>query len=173
MSLEAVAVDKVEDGEITTPGVISFPNSNEEPQTRKKFKWEEFWHLFSVWLFSATVVVTVLFMLSMVDSTRSSKGLIKVVIMRLDSLSLMFSLVLSAGLEQAWNNKKPLKYKITMLLEMALAILGLLLYLTYSILNIIAPNNPYLVSRYGVHLFYIIVSTLVVIGGFIVRAYEE
>ena len=155
------AVQKVEEGE-ASPG-----------KKKKIFNWEEFWHLFSVWLFSAVVVFFVLFMLTMAENTGGSKSLLKDVIIRLDTLSLMFSLVLSAGLEQVWNNKRQLKYKITMLLEMGLAIIGLLLYLTYSLMNITDPNNLYLTSRFGAHAFYVALSILVVIGGFIVRAYEE
>ncbi|HIZ78910.1 MAG TPA: hypothetical protein IAA17_03905 [Candidatus Lachnoclostridium stercorigallinarum] len=102
-----------------------------------------------------------------------SEDLVKDVILRLDTLSLMFSLVLSAGLEQVWNNKKHWKYKLTQYGELTLALIGLVLYLVYSLMFILDSTNPYLQSRFGVHLSYIIVSTVVVVGGFVARAFPE
>lgn len=152
------AVDLVEQGEKTTTAKL------------RGFNWEEFWHLFLGWFISAVVIFTVLFGLTMAEK---SENLVKDVILRLDTLSLMFSLVLSAGLEQVWNNKKHWKYKLTQYGELTLALIGLVLYLVYSLMFILDSTNPYLQSRFGVHLFYIIVSTVVVVGGFAARAFPE
>lgn len=135
-----------------------------------KFNWEEFWHLFFGWLISAVVIVIVLIALTMAEK---SENLVIDVILRLDTLSLTFSLVLSAGLEQVWNNKKHWKYKLTQYAELTLALIGLVLYLTYSLMMIFDENNPYLLERFNVHLLYVIVSTLVVIGGFVARAFPD
>lgn len=152
------AVDLIEQGERAVP-----------VKTRR-FNWEEFWHLFMGWFISAIVIFAVLFGLTMAEK---SEDLVRDVILRLDTLSLMFSLVLSAGLEQMWNNKKHWKYKMTQYGELALALIGLILYLVYSLMYILDANNPYLQSRFYVHLFYIIVSTIVVVGGFVARAFPD
>lgn len=129
--------------------------------------WGEFWHLFCGWFISALIIVVVLTILTMAER---SQNIPRDVILRLDTLSLMFSLVLSAGLEQVWNNKKQWIYKLTLYAELALAFIGLALYLYYSISKVLDPENPYLQERFGVHLFYIITSIMIVITGFFSRA---
>lgn len=165
---------KVKEGYYSTTGrkAVDLVEQGERTATVKsrRFNWEEFWHLFLGWFISATVIFIVLFGLAMAEK---SENLVKDVILRLDTLSLMFSLVLSAGLEQVWNNKKQWKYKLTQYGELALALIGLVLYLVYSLIFIFDSTNPYLQSRFGVHLFYIIVSTVVVVGGFVARAFPD
>lgn len=132
--------------------------------------WREFWHLFFGWFISALVIIVILIILTMAER---SQDIPRDVILRLDTLSLMFSLVLSAGLEQVWNNKKQWIYKLTQYAEIALAFIGLALYLSYSLLNVLDSENPYLQERYGVHLFYIITSIIIVNAGFFARAYLD
>lgn len=96
----------------------------------KKIDWEEFLHLFISWLISGIVICAVLLILTMAEN---SNNLFKDMIMRIDTVSLVFSLVLSAGLEQVWNNKKIWKYKLTQIGEVFLASIGLIMYLTYSL----------------------------------------
>lgn len=155
ISLPIYAVDLVEQGE-----KIGY-------HSIQKFNWEEFWHLSLGWIISAIIIIAVLIGLTMAEQ---SENLAKDVIMRLDTLSLMFSLVLSAGLEQVWNTKKHWKYKLTQFGELTLAFLGLIFYLVFSLLNSLKPDNPYLQWRFGVHLAYIVVSFIVIMGGFIARA---
>lgn len=152
--------------------VVDLVEQGEQTEHTKKavFDWEEFWHLFFGWLISALVIIVVLFVLTMAER---SKDLLRDVILRLDTISLMFSLVLSAGLEQVWNNKKQWKYKLTQYGELTLALIGLVLYLSYSLMYILDPKNPYLQARFGVNLLYIITSTVVVIAGFVARAFPD
>lgn len=153
------AVDLVEQGEMANGANL-----------RDDFNWNEFVHLLLCWLISAAVIFTILIVLTMAES---SENLMKDVILRLDTLSLMFSLILSAGLEQMWNNKSQLKFKIIMFLEIGMAIVGLLLYLAYSMLSIIQPENVYLQNRFIVHLLYVIFGIIVVIVGFVVRSITD
>ena len=102
-----------------------------------------------------------------------SNDLWKDIIIRIDTISLVFSLVLSAGLEQVWNNKKRWKYKLTQVGELALAVLGLVLYLAYSLWDIYDPSNKYYNDRFGFNIFYILLSVICVILGFIMRAAIE
>lgn len=134
------------------------------------FDWSEFLHLSITWFVGAFAIFAVLFALTMVER---SNNLIKDVILRLDTLSLMFSLVLSAGLEQVWNNKNHWKYKLTQYGELTLAFIGLVLYTVYSTMYILDPQNPYLQDRFGVHLCYIIISTILVITGFVIRCFPD
>ena len=82
-------------------------------------------------------------------------------------------MVLSAGLEQVWNNKRQWKYKITQIGEVALAIIGLILYLAYSLWEIYDPSNPYYTGRFWVNICYIVFSAIFVIFGFVMRALVE
>ena len=102
-----------------------------------------------------------------------SNDLWKDIIIRIDTISLVFSLVLSAGLEQVWNNKKRWKYKLTQVGELALAVLGLVLYLAYSLWDIYDLSNKYYNDRFGFNIFYILLSVICVILGFIMRAAIE
>lgn len=137
--------------------------------TANNVDWGEFGHLLLTWIISASIIFIVLLILECVNDP---KDLFTEVILRTDTLSLMFSLVLSAGLDQVWNNKKNWKYKLTLCGEITLSFVGLILYLSYSLIEILDKENPYLQtqSRLWIHSSYIIISTIVVICGFYVRA---
>lgn len=137
---------------------------------RKIIDWPEFWHLFISWFISGLIIFIVLVILTMAER---STNLWEDIVVRIDTISLVFSLVLSAGLEQVWNNKKRWKYKLTQVGELALAILGLVLYLAYSLWAIYDPQNPYYVDRFGFNIFYIALSVACVVIGFIMRAMVE
>ncbi len=137
---------------------------------RRIIDWPEFWHLFISWFISGLIIFMVLVILTMAEG---SNDLWKDIIIRIDTISLVFSLVLSAGLEQVWNNKKRWKYKLTQVGELALAVLGLVLYLAYSLWDIYDPFNKYYNNRFEFNIFYIVLSVICVILGFIMRAVIE
>lgn len=159
--IRMIAVNRIEQGE---------KNPIDSKRKLKKFDVGEFLHLFISWLISGGVVFAVLICLAMAEH---STNLVVDVIKRIDMLSLMFSLILSAGLEQVWNGRKSLPYKMTQVLELALAFVGLMLYLFYSLLVLYDPTNVYLQERYYVNLCYIVLSIIAVIVGFIARAVSE
>ena len=132
--------------------------------------WQEFWHLFISWGTSGLIIFIVLLILTMSDR---SDNLLYNTIIRIDTISLVFSLVLSAGLEQLWNNKRQLKYKLVLIAELILATFGLILYLTYSLWAIYDPSNPYFTERFGVNLLYIIFTIICAAVGFVTRALVE
>lgn len=167
------AVDHVTEGEGDAPPV----SPNNKSGKDKIIDWQEFWHLFISWGASGLIIFVVLLILTMAD--RSTEGLSchtnlwNDIIIRIDTISLVFSLVLSAGLEQVWNNKRQWKYKFTQIGDLALAIIGLILYLTYSLWAIYDPYNPYYTGRLWVNICYIIFSVIFVVFGFIMRALVE
>lgn len=136
----------------------------------KKIDWEEFWHLLISWLVSGIVIFAVLLILTMAEK---SEDLFRDMVMRIDTVSLMFSLVLSAFLEQVWNNKKNWMYKFSQIGEFILAFLGLTMYLAYSLWELYDPENLYFKSRFLTNLLYILVSFVCVLVGFLMRSKIE
>lgn len=90
---------------------------------------------------------------------------------RLDTLSLMASLILSVALEQMWLNKGiGAKYKIAQYLDLAFAIMGLLFYMAFSAITIFQPKS-YLLDERGLVLgWYYSISFILIIGSFILQA---
>lgn len=97
------------------------------------------------------------------------------VIKGVDALNMAFSLVLSALLEQMWSRGKDsnLLYKITLGAEGFLVLLGGMVFIAYSILKEIQPQNQLFSIAFGVNLIYIIGSTITVILGFWSRTLKE
>ena len=155
------AVDLVTEGEKSVSPEYDHSNG------RLQMDWSEFWHMFISWFASGSVIFGVLVILTMSDK---SDNLWRDLIFRTDTISLTFSLVLSAGLEQIWNSKKQWKYKVTQIVEIVLAILGLILYLAYSLWEIYDKKNPYYQNRFCFNLIYIILSLSAVVIGFLSRA---
>ena len=149
---------------------VSTKPTNHKIGRRGIIDWPEFWHLFISWFISGLIILMVLVILTMAEE---SNDLWKDIVIRIDTISLVFSLVLSAGLEQVWNNKKRWRYKLTQVGELTLAILGLVLYLAYSLWDIYDPSNKYYNDRFGFNIFYIVLSVICVIIGFIMRALIE
>lgn len=160
------AVDQVTKGE----GCVLPGSPNNQLSKGKTIDWQEFWHLFISWAVSGLIIFVVLLILTMADK---SSDLWNDIVIRTDTISLVFSLVLSAGLEQVWNNKRQWKYKLTQIGELALAIIGLILYLAYSLWAIYDPSNPYYTERFWVNICYIIFSIIFVVFGFVMRALVE
>lgn len=138
-------------------------------KTKRKvsINWSEFWHMLFVWLICGIVIFLVLLTIEM---SRKSDNVIRDLIMRIDTISLMLSLVLSAGLEQVWDIRKNFKYKLMQLTEILLALFGIILYLAYSLWEIYDPTNPFYTDRFLMNLIYILGSSICVVFGFIMRA---
>lgn len=162
ISIEEHAVKHVSDGEAR-----KFVNNK---ISHRKIDWKEFAHLFTSWFICGIVICAVLMILTM---SEKSDDLFKDMVIRIDTISLMFSLVLSAGLEQVWNIKKDWKYKFSQIAELVLAIVGLIMYLAYSLWDIYDPQNLYYKDRFWMNLIYIVLSFICVVIGFIMRARIE
>ncbi len=160
------AVMHVSNKEKDKPQSQTYTKSNKD----NFIDWSEFGRMILSWFVSGFVIFVILLILTMADK---STDLWKDTILRIDTISLFFSLVLSATLEQVWNNKKQIKYKITQIGELILSTLGLIMYLTYSLWNIYDPCNPYFTNQFAINLIYIIISTVFVIIGFLIRAIVE
>lgn len=148
-----------------------------ENTKRKKVNWDEFIHLSLTWFVSAFAIAAVLVILSLEEQ---STNLFYDVINRIDTLSLMFSLVLSAALEQMWNHKKSKMFQYTLAGELILVIGGLIWYLVCSIHEIQLKNpdlaeniNPVYIDRFWVHAVYITLSVCCVFVGFLSRVSIE
>lgn len=148
--------------------------SNKE---HRNVNWDEFIHLLLTWLISLFAIAGVLVILSLEEQ---STDLFHDVINRIDTLSLMFSLVLSAALEQIWNHKKSKLFQYTLAAELILVIGGLIWYLVCSIHEIQQkdPNftgniNPVYIERFWIHAIYIALSIFCVIIGFLSRVSVE
>lgn len=132
--------------------------------------WKEFLHMFFIWLSGAVVILTVLVAITLTDGPTD---IVHNVIERLDTLSLMFSLIFSATLEQLWYYKQRAHYIFTLFAELYLSLLGLIMYLQFSIVEKISPTNIYYLGRYHFNLFYIVAVVFVVVLGFLARAYKR
>lgn len=87
---------------------------------------------------------------------------------------MMFSLVLSALLEQIWSkNGKGWLYSFTLGVEGVLTLMGGMLFMAYSITRIITLDNLLLSMSFELNAGYIIASTIVVLLGFLSRAIDE
>ena len=160
------AVNYVSNGEDSLPpGSISKSSGK-----KKRMDWQEFFHLLVSWGISGIIIFIVLLILTMADK---STDLWHDIVIRIDTISLVFSLVLSAGLEQVWNNKRQWKFKLCLIGELFLASVGLIMYLTYSLWSIYDPKNSYFTERFFVNLLYIVFSVIFVVVGFILRALVE
>lgn len=149
---------------------VSSKPINHKIGKKRIIDWSEFWHLFISWFISGLIIFMVLVILTMAEK---STDLWKDIVIKVDTISLVFSLVLSAGLEQVWNNKKRWKYKLTQIGELTLAILGLVLYMAYSLWEIYDPCNPYYLDRFEFNMLYIVLSLICVVIGFMMRAMIE
>lgn len=104
---------------------------------------------------------------------------------KIDTLNLMFSLVLSAALEQMWNNKRELKYKITMILEVVLSVFGFIWFFARSFAEIMISHKsaettyvfePFFQNSNNMlwfNVLYIVVGAIVIVCGFAFRANRE
>ena len=160
----------------SSSGIAAVRHIEEHEQRRldkrfwQRIDWKEFFHMLVIWLFGAVVILTVLVAITMTDNP---EDIVQSVIERLDTLSLMFSLIFSATLEQLWYDEKRAAYRFSMFAELYLSVLGLIFYLLFSVLEKTMPYNIFYLARYNFNLFYIIAVVFVVVSGFIVRAYKR
>lgn len=161
------ALRYVEDEEKTTA------RKSKKMGNRKTVDWDEFMHLSLTWVISAVAIATVLLILALEEG---SEDLFHDIINRIDALSLMFSLVLSAALEQIWNHKDSKMFQCTLAGELILVIGGLVWYLVCSIheIQLRDPSSkvnvdPVFIERFRVHAAYIVLSIVCVFVGFFAR----
>lgn len=135
--------------------------------------WHEFGKFVGIWVITAAVLFGALLIITIV---KESNNIIYDTIKEIDTLNMMFSLVLSALLEQIWSKTKEDKsglYNFTLGMEGLLTIMGGMLFVAYSIIRIINPNNRLLQLSFELNVGYIICSTIVVLLGFFSRAIYE
>lgn len=131
---------------------------------------QEFMKMLMIWLACGVTIFIVLIVIEMLNDP---EDLIRNVVMRTDTISLVFSLVLSAALEQIWNGKDNVKYRVSQVIEIMLAAIGLILYTAYSFMEKLVPENSYYTGRMWVNIVYIISSILCVIFGFLMRSKKD
>lgn len=144
-----------ENGSIGRPGI--------------KFDGDEFAKFVGIWLITAAILFGALMIITIV---KGSENLFRDTIKEVDTLNMMFSLVLSALLEQIWSkdvNKGKL-YSFTLGVEGVLTVIGAMLFIAYSIAKVVAPQNDLLEISFELNLGYIIASMIVVLLGFVSRS---
>lgn len=132
----------------------------------------QFGKFLGVWVVTAVVLFASLMIIILV---KGSSDIIHDAIQGVDALNMMFSLVLSALLEQIWSKKDSsgLLYNITLGVESILTITGAMLFIAYSIVEITSPENILLVQSFKINVGYIVASVAVVVLGFLSRAMVE
>lgn len=131
----------------------------------------EFWKFVGIWLVTAAVLFFALLLITIVSG---SGKIIRDTIKEVDTLNMMFSLVLSALLEQIWSkNGKGGLYSFTLGVEGGLTIIGGMLFMAYSIVEKTDADNLLLQLSFELNVGYIIISIIVVLLCFVSRAIRE
>lgn len=159
-SMGTVAVEIATNGEDTNVGNVHF-----------KLDWSEFGHFIGIWivtwliLFFALIIITIAKCKTNIDEIDIIGDTIKTI----DMLNMSFSLILSAMLEQIWSKESTRNsfYKIMLGCEVCLTILGGMLYVAYSIVDL---NSQLLQKSFEINLGYVIASSIVVALGFLSRS---
>lgn len=97
-------------------------NDSQKSSIFSRVNWNEFCHLFIIWIVNAGIVFVVILGLTMFKNANNpSENLFKASVSQTDMLSLLFSLVVSAELDQAWNTEKSgIQHKLVFLLNSSL-----------------------------------------------------
>ena len=134
--------------------------------------WQKFGKFVGIWLVTAAVLSAALIIITVV---KGSPDIVRDTIREVDALNMMFSLVLSALLEQIWSKEasKSWLHSLTLGLEGVLTIVGGMLFVAYSILKITDPQNQLILYNFELNVGYIVASTIVVLLGFYSRAIHE
>lgn len=134
------------------------------------FDWKEFGKFVGIWMITACVLFVALLFITI---AHGSKNVIFETIREVNTLNMMFSLVLSAFLEQMWSkNGKSGLYSFTLGVEGGLTIIGGMLFVAYSIVEE-DQGNQLMQLSFGLNMGYIMISIIVVLLGFISRAIRE
>lgn len=134
-------------------------------------KWNEFWKFVGIWIVTAVVLFVALLLITIVSG---SDQIIHDTIKEVDTLNMMFSLVLSALLEQIWSkNSQGGLYNFTLGAEGGLTVIGGMLFIAYSIVEQTDADNVLMQLSFELNVGYIIISIIVVLLGFFSRAIHE
>lgn len=134
-------------------------------------KWNEFWKFVGIWIVTAVVLFVALLLITIVSG---SNNIVQDTIREVDTLNMMFFLVLSALLEQIWSkNSQGGLYNFTLGAEGGLTIVGGMLFIAYSIVEQTDANNVLMQLSFELNVGYIIISIIVVLLGFFSRAIHE
>ena len=134
-------------------------------------KWNEFWKFVGIWIATAVVLFAALLLITIVSG---SDKIIQDTIKEVDTLNMMFSLVLSALLEQIWSkNSQGWLYNFTLGAEGGLTVIGGMLFMAYSIVEQTDADNGLMQLSFELNVGYIIISVIVVLLGFFSRAIYE
>ena len=129
---------------------------------------DKFLRFLGIWFITIAIMFGVLVIVAMVNE---KEHFVKEAFKSIDSFNLFFSLALSAFLEQLWNDEiKNRKYKVALLFSGLAVALGVILYVSYSVVEITSPDNPLIVNSGTINTIYIIYSEVSVMMGFIVRS---
>lgn len=151
---------------------VKIATNGENKNTRGlKCDWHEFCKFVGIWSITAIILFFALMIITFIESPNN---IINNTIKKVDTLNMMFSLVLSALLEQIWSkNSRGGLYSFTLGMEGLLTIIGGMLFVAYSIVEILNPKHDLLRSSFTLNIIYIIISTIVVLMGFFSRAISK
>lgn len=158
--------------EITAGQLALKVATNGENKNIGEFKyscdWHDFFKFVGIWIITSTVLFCALIIITIVNG---SSNIIYDTIKDTNTLNIVFSLVLSALLEQIWSkNGKTGLYDFTLGFEGVLAIIGGMLFMAYSIVQTLTLTNKLLQLSFYFNVGYIIISTIVVLMGFFSRS---
>ncbi len=140
-------------------------------RTRYVCYWHELGKFVGIWIITAVVLFSALLFITIVSG---SSDIMYDTIREVDTLNMMFSLVLSAFLEQMWSkNSKGGLYSFTLGVEGALTVVGGMLFMAYSIVEKTDVNNQLIKLSFELNVGYIITSIIVILLGFFSRAIHE
>ena len=149
--------------------IISRGEKENIGKVRSQCDFREFGKFVGIWLVTAIVLFGSLVIITVV---KGSLDVFRDTIKEVDALNMMFSLVLSALLEQIWSKEadKSWLYSITLGIEGILTLIGAMLFMAYSIIKITDPQKKKLQKSFELNVGYIIVSVSIVILGFLSRS---
>lgn len=161
MQMGHKAVKHVEEGENRNKG-----------KPHKRVNWRGVGRFAASWFVVAIIMFVLVILLTIV---KGSTNIIVDAISSIDTMNIMFSLVLSAFLEQASNKERDsgFLYDATLTSEGVLTLVGAVIFMCYSLLKDIAPSNQLLQMSFVINLIYIGFSILIVFLGFISRSFYQ
>lgn len=151
--------------------IVSFGENRNIGRPGYTCDWQEFGKFVGIWIITAAILFIALLLITVVSG---SHNILRDTIKEVDTLNMMFSLVLSALLEQIWSkNGKSGLYNFTLGVEGGLTIVGAMLFMAYSIVEITDKDNQLKQVAFELNVGYIIISIIVVLLSFLSRAISE